>query len=377
MHKPAPAGLKFVARRLPIIGDVVSERDRLRTDVARLVSECDLLRSHCGQIVSEHEKLSREHEKLASGFNASRAECEETARQRDELRRRHDRLLSAYEQLLAECGLHPPGHFHSPIPAFAEIRQGDSTFFHAIPRSIAGIDMHEDDQLELLARFRDYYRTLPFKSGKAEGLRYYLDNPAYSYSDGILLYCMLRHLKPRRVIEVGSGFSSALILDTAKLFLDDALELTVIDPDPQRLLSLIEERDRNRFRLISQRLQDVEVSEFEALEANDILFIDSTHVSKLDSDVNRLFFAVLPMLASGVHVHFHDVIYPFEYPKDWFELGRAWNEAYVLRAFLQYNEKFRVVLMNTFMEHFHEDFFRESMPLCLKNPGGSIWLRKE
>jgi regulator of replication initiation timing/predicted O-methyltransferase YrrM len=377
MDKPAPVGLKSVARRLPIIGDVVSERDRLRDDVARLVSERDRLRSHCGQVVSEHEKLSREHEKLASRFNASRAECEETAHQRDELRRRHDRLLSAYDKLLAECGIHPPGHFHSPIPAFAEIRQGDSRLFHTMPRSIAGIDMHEDEQLELLGRFRDYYETLPFKAGKAEGLRYYLDNPAYSYSDGILLHCMLRHLKPRRIVEVGSGFSSALILDTAELFFDDALELSVIDPDPQRLLSLIQEGDRDRFRLVSVRLQDVDLGKFGTLEANDILFIDSTHVSKLDSDVNRLFFTILPVLASGVHVHFHDVIYPFEYPKDWFELGRAWNEAYVLRAFLQYNEKFRIVLMNTFMEHFHEEFFRESMPLCLKNLGGSIWLRKE
>jgi predicted O-methyltransferase YrrM len=376
MDKPAPAGLKSVARRLPIIGDVVSERDRLRSDIASLVSERDRLRSHCGQLVSEHEELSREREMLASRFNASRAECEETARQRDELRLRHDRLLSAYDKLLAECGIHPPGHFHSPIPSFAEIRQGDSRLFHTMPRSIAGIDMHEDEQLELLARFRDYYKTLPFKPAKAQGLRYYLDNPAYSYSDGILLYCMLRHLKPRRIIEVGSGFSSALILDTVELFFDDALELTVIDPDPQRLLSLIEERDRDRFRLVPLRLQDVDPSEFGTLEANDVLFIDSTHVSKFDSDVNRLFFAILPALAYGVHVHFHDVIYPFEYPQDWLELGRAWNEAYLLRAFLQYNETFRVVLMNTFMELFHEEFFRESMPLCLKNPGGSIWLRK-
>ena len=377
MDKPTPAGLKSVARRLPVIGDVVSERDRLRGDVAKLVSERDRLRSHCGQLTSEHEKLTREHEKLASQLNESRAECEEMARQREELRQRHDRLVSAYDKLLSECGLHPPGHFHSPIPSFEEIRQREVKLFDAVPRSIAGIDMHEDDQLELLGRFRDYYETLPFKAGKAEGLRYYLDNPAYSYSDGILLYCMLRHLKPRRIIEVGSGFSSALILDTSELFFNSALELTVIDPDPQRLLSLIEERDRDRFRLVSLRLQDVDLGEFATLEANDILFVDSTHVSKLDSDVNRLFFAILPVLASGVHVHFHDVIYPFEYPQDWFELGRAWNEAYVLRAFLQYNDEFRIVLMNTFMERFHEELFRESMPLCLNNPGGSVWLRKE
>src|SRR5690606_17050723 len=110
--------------------------------------------------------------------------------------------------------------------------------------------------------------------------------------------------------------------------------------------------------------------------ANDILFIDSTHVSKINSDVNYIFFEILPRLASGVYIHFHDIFFPFEYPKAWVYEGRAWNEAYILRAFLQYNNAFSVVLMNTFMDQFHKSFFREHMPLCLINPGGSIWIRK-
>ena len=124
------------------------------------------------------------------------------------------------------------------------------------------------------------------------------------------------------------------------------------------------------------RLQEIDIGEFEALDENDILFVDSTHVSKINSDVNRIFFEVLPRIRSGVHIHFHDIIYPFEYPKEWVYDGRAWNEAYMLRTFLQYNREFRVVLMNTFMERYYESFFREKMPLCLENPGGSIWIRK-
>jgi len=128
--------------------------------------------------------------------------------------------------------------------------------------------------------------------------------------------------------------------------------------------------------MLPSRLQDVDASEFEALRANDILFIDSTHVSKINSDVNRIFFEILPRLSPGVHIHFHDISYPFEYPKEWVYEGRAWNEAYMLRTFLQYNTAFRIVLMNTFMERYHESFFQERMPLCLKNIGGSIWIRK-
>ena len=75
-------------------------------------------------------------------------------------------------------------------------------------------------------------------------------------------------------------------------------------------------------------------------------------------------------------MHFHDIFYPFEYPKDWIYSGRAWNEAYLLRAFLQYNSGFRIVLMNSYLHKFFPDFFTEKMPLCNKNTGGSIWLRK-
>jgi hypothetical protein len=99
-------------------------------------------------------------------------------------------------------------------------------------------------------------------------------------------------------------------------------------------------------------------------------------VSKIGSDVNHLFFEVLPRLARGVYVNFHDVFHPFEYPRSWIYEGRAWSEAYLLRSFLTFNHEFEVVLFNTFLETFHEPWFREHMPLCLENPGGSIWLRR-
>lgn len=188
---------------------------------------------------------------------------------------------------------------------------------------------------------------------------------------------MLRHLMPKKVIEIGSGFSSCATLDTNEMFFNGSLELTFIEPYPDLLMSLIKKEDTKNINVIPQRLQDVELSEFETLEANDILFIDSTHVSKINSDVNLIFFEILPVLSSGVYIHFHDIFFPFEYPKHWIYEGRAWNEIYMLRAFLQYNSNFSIVLMNTFMEHFHEPFFREEMPLCLKNRGGSIWVRKE
>jgi hypothetical protein len=141
-------------------------------------------------------------------------------------------------------------------------------------------------------------------------------------------------------------------------------------------LSLITENDKNKIKTIASRLQDIDLREIKALESRDILFIDSTHVSKVNSDVNHIFFNIFPYLSPGVYIHIHDIFFPFEYPRDWIYEGRAWNEAYMLRTFLQYNSEFHIVLMNTFMQHFHEQFFREKLPLCLKNTGGSIWIRK-
>jgi predicted O-methyltransferase YrrM len=271
----------------------------------------------------------------------------------------------------------PPGHFYSPIPALDEVRINENSIFYKGSRGISAIEMHEEEQLQLLRGFKEYYDELPFLAHKTHKLRYFFENPAYSYSDAIFLYCMIRYAKPQRIVEVGSGYSSCLMLDTNDLYFNGSIALTFIDPHPELLFSLVNSDDAARVNIISSRIQEVDLKIFDSLEAGDILFIDSTHVSKIFSDVNRIVFEILPRLKAGVLIHFHDIFYPFEYPREWIYEGRAWTEAYLLRAFLQYNKSFRIVLMNTFLERFHSDFFERAMPLCLKNPGGSVWIRKE
>lgn len=288
------------------------------------------------------------------------------------LRRERDRLKAELDYVNRFV---PPGHFYSPIPSLEEVRRDEERIFK-LPENIPAIDLNEEEQLSLFSIFKEFYKELPFKPEKTEGLRYYFENPHYSYSDAIFLYSMIRHLRPRKIIEIGSGYSSCAILDTNELFFGNSINCTFIEPNPRLLLSLIKEEDRERVEVLATNLQDVDISLFSSLSAGDILFIDSTHVAKINSDVNHIFFRILPALKSGVHIHFHDVFYPFEYPKEWIYEGRAWNEIYMLRAFLEYNDSFKIVCFNTFLEHFHEDSFRQSMPLCLKNRGGSIWLKK-
>jgi hypothetical protein len=241
---------------------------------------------------------------------------------------------------------------------------------------VPGVDLREAEQLSLLEALAAFYPEMPFTDQGSPGFRYRFDNPSYSFADGIFLYAMLRHLKPRRLIEVGSGYTSALTLDTNQHFLDNRVECTFIEPYPDLLLSLLEADDRKRVRILSSRLQDVDLATFDTLGAGDVLFIDSTHVAKVGSDVNYLFFEILPRLAVGVFVHVHDVFASFEYPVEWLREGRAWNEQYVLRAFLQFNARFRVRLFGNYMVLRHHQWFQARMPLCLKNPGGAFWMQR-
>lgn len=228
--------------------------------------------------------------------------------------------------------------------------------------------------MDLLDKFDSFYEELPFKDGKQKRLRYYFDNTYYSYSDAIFLYCMVRYLQPNKIIEVGSGFSSCVTLDTNELYFNNEINCIFIEPFAERLKSIINSNDN--IKLFETKLQDMPLDLFRELQENDILFIDSTHVSKFKSDVNYIFHQILPILSKGVYIHFHDVFYPFEYPKEWLLAGRAWNEQYLLRAFLEYNTSFKIVLFNTYLEEVYRDKLQERFPLIYKETGGSIWIKK-
>jgi Methyltransferase domain len=304
--------------------------------------------------------------------------------ERDRLERENlelRRLVGDRERAFANHSLAPlfvePGHFYSPIVATSDIKSRENRIFAAANlRELPGIDLRENEQLALLDKLKAYYDEMSFPEARSPSRRYFFQNPAYSYSDAIFLHCMIRHVRPKRIVEVGSGYSSCMTLDTNELFFADKIELTFIEPYPQLLLSLLRRGDRERVRIIGNRLQEVPLELFTDLEAGDILFIDSTHVVKTGSDVNQLILEVLPRVKPGVYVHLHDIFRGFEYPREWIYEGRGWSEAYLLRAFLAFNDRYRVVAFNTYLEHFHEDWFARHMPLCMKNLGGSIWLQR-
>jgi predicted O-methyltransferase YrrM len=269
----------------------------------------------------------------------------------------------------------PLGHFYSPLPSREEVDAALSRGGYGPP--FPAIELNCEEQVALLKEFAAYYPDLPFPEAPTAGKRFHLSNPSYGRYDAFVLYCMMRRIQPRRIIEVGCGFSSAAILDLNDALFGGRLELTFIDPDLAQLRRLLLPRDAGSLNLMELRVQDAPDSTFESLDAGDILFIDTSHVSKVGSDVNHLFFRVLPALKPGVHVHIHDITGDLEYPRQWFDEGRAWNEVYLLRAFLMYNRAFRVVFSSALMFNQHHDFLKEHMPKCAEGGGGQIWLRKD
>ncbi len=285
-------------------------------------------------------------------------------------------FIGNFETQLKMQGAYPAGHYYSPIPSMEEVLAYIQS--RQVPGSeLVGIEMNAQGQRDLLNEYALFYKDLPFPEKQGPKLRFYYENSWFSYSDAIFLYCFLKKFTPKKIIEVGSGFSSAVMLDTIDSVYSRRPEMTFVEPYPDRLNSLLTEKDRQQIKLIDKKIQEVPSDIFLALEAGDLLFIDSSHVVKCGSDLQLLMFEILPRLQPGVFVHFHDVFYPFDYPSDWLNEGRYWNENYFLRAFLSYNSEWRIVLFNSYVHHVFGDLIKEKMPLCVKNSGGSLYLQRQ
>jgi hypothetical protein len=264
-----------------------------------------------------------------------------------------------------------PVHFYKPIPDTQSLPE--TLWTH--PSDLAGVEMNETTQLELLRehipKFRDEYEQLPISSpGKERG--FYVNNTLFGGVDALVAYCMVRHFKPRTIIEVGSGFSSLVLGQAAER--NKRAGLICIEPFPREFLR---EGFPGLRSLIEKKVQDIELEFFSQLESDDILFIDSSHTVKIGSDVNYLFLEVLPRLRPGVIVHVHDIFLPFEYRRDWvLDELRFWSEQYLLQAFLQFNSEFEVLMANSYLNHYHEEDLKAAFPALERWVGGSFWMRR-
>lgn len=269
-------------------------------------------------------------------------------------------------------GVHlTPVHFYASVP---DTRTLTDDLFE-VESELPGIRMNETLQLRFLREyfpvFRTEYDQFPHTSTGAPD-QYYYDNEFFSGIDATVLYCMVRHFRPNLVIEVGSGYSTLLVSQAAQK--NGNTEIICIEPSPPDILKTgvfpIKE-------ILQQQVQSIEPAFFRRLAAGDILFIDSTHVSQIGSDVNHLFLEILPRLMPGVIVHFHDIYLPHAGRQDWvMKQLRFWNEQFLLQAFLIMNESFEVIFGNHYMAGKYFDDIKKIFPRSNYWDGSSFWMRR-
>ncbi|MEI5668096.1 class I SAM-dependent methyltransferase [Bosea sp. CCNWLW174] len=272
-----------------------------------------------------------------------------------------------------------PGHYYSPVCDVAELQR--SRFLEAVPnRKIDGIDLRTEQQEELFLKFAAHFPAICFPENATSGHRYFTNNDFYNVGDATILASFIREFRPRRIVEVGSGFSSAVILDTLDEISADTgsqTQCTFVEPYPDRLRGLLKTGDTGRVTIHEAGVQNVDKTLFTSLQSNDILFLDTTHISKTGSDVNYEVFEILPHLAPGVIVHFHDFFHNFEYPKVWvIDDNRSWNEIYLLRAFLMFNDAYEIMFFNHHFAIERPTLANERHSGYAGHPGGGLWLRR-
>jgi Methyltransferase domain len=266
-------------------------------------------------------------------------------------------------------------HYYAPV-VFPEDLRTDLNDERPLP----GLDLNEKGQLALLESFhyRDELLAIQLVKTPAEPTKFGYHNATFETGDAEFLYNMIRHFKPRRIVEIGSGNSTLM----ARIAVDKNLsedsqyrcDQICIEPFEQPWLESI------GVKIVRQQVERCPDETFTQLQAGDILFIDSSHVIRPQGDVVHEFLYLLGLIQPGVLVHVHDVFTPRDYPARWV-LGERWmrNEQYLLEAFLSFNPAFEIIGAVNWLSHHHRDKLQDACPLLVREPErepGSFWFRR-
>jgi hypothetical protein len=252
-----------------------------------------------------------------------------------------------------------PNHYYTPV---ADIRNLSLTVESWATRShLVGVEVDLDQQARLLREVcspfeREYRGGAAFLEGSRNGA-----GLGFGYIEAQALHAVLRYLKPLRLIEVGSGVSTYVMIAATKQN-ENPTEISCIEPNPTRWLQ------NSGVKLLGIPVQQVPLSFFSSLGAGDFLFIDSSHAVKTASDTNFLILEVLPRLRSGVWVHFHDIFLPYDFPRDAIRGIFNWQETALLHAFLACNSRFKIVFCLSHLHYDKPDVLREVFPEYVPQP---------
>jgi methyltransferase family protein len=276
-------------------------------------------------------------------------------------------------ELAERAGFHVhPRTFDSPLPRLEEIDREKLKK----PRSLPGIDLRVSEALATITRlcsFRQELEAIPYERCKEHD--FWFNNETFTDFDAAVLYSMIRHLKPQRYVEVGCGYSSVMSSLALRRNHEQGHRSDVIFCDPEPRLPAGTFLKYGRF--IEQRIQDVSLDVFTQLQRGDILFIDTSHVVKVQSDVEHELLRILPCLEPGVWIHIHDIFTPYDYPEDWIyrPVRLAANEQYAVECLLSGGSRYEIELPVHYLARHHLPQMHQLFPRG-KTRGQSLWLRK-
>ncbi|MBD3353614.1 MAG: class I SAM-dependent methyltransferase [Candidatus Lokiarchaeota archaeon] len=264
-------------------------------------------------------------------------------------------------------------HYYEPMFKMDELKHPLNN-----DRYLPGIDMNVEGQLKLLNQFN--FNNEILEIAKREGRNTYnFDNDLFGAGSADYLYNMIRLLKPRKIIEIGSGNSTLMALEAINKNQSD-------DSKYQCRQICIEPYERSWLEKLNVELkrnlvENIQLDYFKQLEKNDILFIDSSHIIRPQGDVIFEYLEILPSLNPGVYVHIHDIFTPKDYPKRWIiEEIRFWNEQYLLEAFLTNNNMYQIIGSLNYLHHHHFLELSAKCPMLKKYPereSSSFWLLRK
>lgn len=269
------------------------------------------------------------------------------------------------------------GEFYSPMYDTRDIPQMRDRLWPAHPRATPGIEWRGKEQRDLCLEVFAAQSPCRFPRFSEDPTEYFVDNGQYPPLDAWVLEGMLRHHRPRRIIEVGCGYSTLVSARVCREDLGSGTELTCIDPYPKPFL--LEGGLPGITHLRAEKVEDAPLELFDDLAAADVLFIDTSHTVKTGGDVTWLFNEVLPRLRPGVVVHIHDIFLPYEYPEPWVLEGKGWNEMYLVHSFLQFNSAFEILWGAAYMLGKHGEDVITAFPEFSRHAamaGASLWIRR-
>ena len=273
----------------------------------------------------------------------------------------------------------PLGHYYSPLPDSRELAQepARSQVWPERPRPTPGICWNEDEQRRLAIEVFAAQERLAFAAEETpDPAEYWSSNDQYPALDAWVLEGFLRYLRPRRMVEIGSGFSSLVIARVNREFLDGSMRFTCIEPYPRAFL---ETGVPGISELRVEQVQHSPIELFEELGEGDVVFVDTSHTVKTGGDVAWIYGEILPRLRQGVIVHIHDAFIPGDYPEQWVLEGWGWNEIYLIKAFLTFNSGFEVLFGVQWMLQNHPELLDQAFPdlrVHRERGGGALWLRR-